>query len=158
MRYPGPPPDDLLAAIDRAVEPLLSVGAHARNLTRHEVSSTQLQALLVLEAEGPLNPSGLAEAMNLLPSSATRLCQRLVAAGLVTREPGSTDRREVVVALTGSGLRLVQRVREHRRDRLGVALAALDEREQRAVLRGLTLLSDRLRPSGDSRDSGVRNC
>lgn len=143
-RHPGPAPDDLAAALDDALQPFFMMGARAASAALHRISSTQLQALLVLERHEPLSIGALGELLGAIPSSVTRLAHRLVAADLVERRPDHTDRRVVALALTSSGRRLVQEVRAARRAELAEALPALTEAGQRRLLDALQALGERL--------------
>ena len=146
-----------LGEFDDLIKPLLLVAAKANTQVGQRVSASQLQALLILEEGGPLNLSGLAEAMGLLPSSATRLCDRLVAAGLVRRRTGQTDRRAVHLILTVSANRLLLEVRTHRRDALRAALEGLTGREHENLLRGLRALARQLAKEPDSLSDAVNH-
>lgn len=138
--------DAVAAALDDALAPVLAAAARAQGRVRDRLSATQLQALVLLADAGPTNLSGLAEAMRLLPSSATRLVQRMVAAGLVQREQSPADRREVVLRCSTEGLGLLQAVRAARREELAAALRRLPVREREAVLRGAQALGGALEP------------
>jgi DNA-binding MarR family transcriptional regulator len=70
-------------------------------------------------------------------SSASRLCDRLVAAGLIDREPSRSDRREIALSLTPNGVRLLAELRAERRRRLAEVLAGMSEPSRVALLRGL---------------------
>jgi DNA-binding MarR family transcriptional regulator len=142
-RYPGPEPEDLAAAVDDALRPLLLLAARASARATQRVSTSQLQALLLLQQRGPMNLTSLAEELGAIPSSATRLCDRLVAADLILRTPGVTDRREVVLTLTASGKRIVRQVRDFRREGLRDNLGSLTARERRELLSGLQALAAR---------------
>jgi DNA-binding MarR family transcriptional regulator len=141
-RLLGPEPDDFAAAVDDALRPVLLLAARASAKASQRVSTSQLQALLVLQECGPMKLTSLAEELGAIPSSATRLCDRLVAADLITREPGSADRREVFLQLTSSGRRVVRQVRDLRREGLREALEACTARERRDLLNGLRALGD----------------
>src|SRR3954469_11958332 len=143
-RHLGPEPDDFAAAVDDALRPVLLLAARASAKATQRVSTSQLQALLVLHERGPMNLTGLADELGAIPSSATRLCDRLVAADLITRETGSVDRREVFLQLTSSGRRVVRQVRDLRREGLREALDSLTSRERRELLNGLHALSSRM--------------
>jgi DNA-binding MarR family transcriptional regulator len=140
----GPEPEDFAAAVDDALRPVLLLAARASAKAAQRVSTSQLQALLVLQERGPMKLTSLADELGAIPSSATRLCDRLVAADLITREPGSADRREVFLQLTSSGRRVVRQVRDFRRDGLREALEAATPRERRELLSGLRALGLRL--------------
>jgi DNA-binding MarR family transcriptional regulator len=89
-------------------------------------------ALLTLDSPGAApTVSGLASALNLTHSGTVRLVDRLAAAGLVERRPGS-DRRSVELALTPEGRRMVARVRSARNDTAANLLELLtdDQRDQ----------------------------
>ncbi len=80
-----------------------------------------------------MNVGGLADALDIHQSTATRLCDRLVAKGLVTRAASAESRREVFVALTPTGRALIHSVTKHRRREIEAILARLSAR-RRALL------------------------
>lgn len=127
---------DLAAALDDAASTLLNVWSRAHNAPDVPIPSTQLRALFVLE-RGPVNISRLAGELGALVSSASRLCDRLEAAGLLTRDPGR-DRRQVTVRLSGDGQELLDRLRLRRRESLTRVLAEMPAAAQAALLWGLT--------------------
>src|SRR5690606_15115868 len=104
---------DGLMALSRAV-----VAVTSRSLTEvgADVTLTQYRTLIVLTARGPQRVADLAAELAVQPSTITRLCDRLVARGLVTRQHGEADRRAVWVSLTRPGQRLVRRVMIKRRE------------------------------------------
>lgn len=83
----------------------------AQTLRPHGVTPSQAEVLRLLEERQPLTLSGLGEL--LVCESGTnpsRLVDRLVAAGLVSRVPGEHDRRQVELTLTAAGKRVARRV------------------------------------------------
>jgi hypothetical protein len=76
------------AAIDDAAQALLLAWDVAREQVTPRLSSVQLSALLAVERSEGLNLGGLAAELAMLLSSASRLCDRLVASGMVERVPG----------------------------------------------------------------------
>lgn len=62
---------------------------------------TEYQASSLLELDSPLSTGQLAERLALTPSAATRLVDRLIAAGIARRVEDPADRRRVLVAHTG---------------------------------------------------------
>ncbi len=74
---------------------LVLVGVSARSLSEVEstVTVTQFRTLVVLESHGELNLSGLAEKLGVNASSALRMIDRLLVAGLVTRRDNPDTRR-----------------------------------------------------------------
>jgi DNA-binding MarR family transcriptional regulator len=93
-------------------------------------------ALLTLDSPSvPRTMHGLARALNLTHSGAVRLVDRLAAAGLVERRPGS-DRRSLELALTPEGRRVASRARAARADIAGELLALLTD-DQQMLLTGI---------------------
>lgn len=126
------------AAVDAAAGALLSVWDAARERANERLSGSQLRALLVVERSEGINLRGLATTLNMLLSSASRLCDRLVAAGMLEREPGRTDRREISLRLTPQGRRFMDELRRDRRERLARVLGRMSPGGRQALLRGLT--------------------
>jgi DNA-binding MarR family transcriptional regulator len=93
------------------------VGIAARSLAeaQDEVTLPQYRALVVLQARGPQSLQELAEQLGVVPSTATRMCDRLVRKGLIRRDPAAGDRREVELAVTRPGADLVNLVTRRRR-------------------------------------------
>src|SRR3954452_22471066 len=132
-------PDQMRAAAgDDAAQALLSVWDAARERATPRLSSAQLSALLVVERAEGINLRRLAEELKMLLSSASRLCDRLVASGLVERVPGRVDRREVALYLTPSSRALLSELRPSRRRALTVVLEKMSPAGRAALLRGLT--------------------
>jgi DNA-binding MarR family transcriptional regulator len=126
-----------VAAVDTAVESLLALYAAARDEAQVRLSSPQLQAMLVIERDEGLNLRALAGSMDMILSSASRLCDRLAAAGLVERVASQIDRREVSLILTPSGQAALHDLREDRRARLESVLNRMAPAGRAALVRGL---------------------
>src|SRR3954470_22822511 len=117
----GPDPMSA-AAVDDAAQALLAAWDAARELATPRLSAPQLGALLVVERAEGINLRGLAEQLKMLLSSASRLCDRLVAAGMVERVPGRADRREIALYLTPSSRQLLDELRQTRRSMVSAVL------------------------------------
>lgn len=124
------------AALDDAASTLMDVWSRVHSASDVPVPSTQLRALFVVE-RGPVNVSRLAEELGALVSSASRLCDRLEASGLLTRDPGR-DRREVTVRLSADGRALLHRLRVRRRAELTRVLTSMPAPARAALLWGLS--------------------
>jgi DNA-binding MarR family transcriptional regulator len=116
----------LLEACERAVE---GIGS--------SVPSVQLRALLIIDGAGALNLNQLARGLGASASASSRLCDRMAAAGLLSRERAEGSRREIVLVLTESGRRLAGWVRERRRGALDDLLAAMGAEGREALIQGL---------------------
>lgn len=98
--------------------------------------------VLVMAAESPRNLSAIAEDLDVHPSNATRLCDRLVKAGLLHRERAVDDRRQVLMTLTPRGRRLVDAAMRHRREHVARAMAHMTEEQRSALASALTVFAD----------------
>ncbi|MEU1604987.1 MarR family winged helix-turn-helix transcriptional regulator [Micromonospora matsumotoense] len=127
----------MAAELDGATGALLSLWEAARESTTSRLSSAQLRAIMVVERYDGINLRRLAALLNMLLSSASRLCDRLVAAGMLEREPGRSDRREIALHLTPESARLLAELRRDRRQRLADVLAGMSGEGRQALLRGL---------------------
>jgi DNA-binding MarR family transcriptional regulator len=133
----APPPDDLPAAVEAAAEALVLVFGRAAEGLHPRVSASQLRALLVVERHHEVNLHRLAGALGAIPSSTSRLCDRLQAAGLLDRSISRSDRRAVVLSLTGDGRRLLAAMRAERRADLARVLGAMTDQARAELLAGL---------------------
>ena len=127
----------LAAAVEAATGALVIALGRAEEAILPRVSVSQLRALLIISRQAPTNLNQLAEELGAIPSSASRLCDRLVAAGLVTRRTGSTDRRAVELRVSLEGRRLLDQLREFRRAEVARVLAGMDAASRHALLAGL---------------------
>ncbi len=73
------------------------------NTVDHQITVAQSYALLACAPDAPISMSALSDALHLAPSTATRTVDGLVKRGLVARERGEADRRQVSVVLTDAG-------------------------------------------------------
>jgi DNA-binding MarR family transcriptional regulator len=125
------------AAIDAAAPALVAVWDAAREQAVQRVSSSQLQVLLgVQQAEGT-NLRSLADSLGMILSSASRLCDRLEAAGMIVREQGAVDRREIALYLTAEGQELLDELRADRVRRLARVLEQMPAAARRDLILGL---------------------
>ncbi|MFI7644343.1 MarR family winged helix-turn-helix transcriptional regulator [Nonomuraea sp. NPDC049400] len=97
----------LLAEITKDVVPswaILVVQLNNLVAERLGVTDTDVQCLHVLGRHGPTTPGILAKHVNLTTGSASRMIDRLVAAGCVRRVADPHDRRRVLIEPTQEGL------------------------------------------------------
>ncbi len=110
------------------------------------LSDTQLAALGVLEKHAAMSPGELAEHEKVQPPSMTRVIAVLEERGLVMRAPHPTDRRQVVLTVTGDGRTLVHQARKLRDAWLARRLRELTPQE-RATLRAAAPILEKLSQS-----------
>lgn len=80
-----------------------------------DVTLPQYRALVVLATGGPVRVGDLADALAIHPSTATRLCDRLVDRRLVRRAVDRSNRRATTISLSSAGRKVVDDVTEVRR-------------------------------------------
>lgn len=107
-----------------------------------DVTLPQYRVLVVLSSRGPQNLASLAEALNVNPSTATRLCDRLVRKHLVRRETARLDRREVRLATTPAGASLVQTVIGRRRAKIATLVRRLPAAKRAGLVEALQALGE----------------
>ncbi len=107
--------------IDQLADSLIRASWRLRRFERGELSPfgltfAQARALRVVAAANDgMRMGELADALEIVPRSATTMVDGLERAGLVSRSVHRTDRRSVVVACTGEGAALVERLAANRR-------------------------------------------
>ncbi|MFL5779142.1 MAG: MarR family transcriptional regulator [Chloroflexota bacterium] len=101
------------------------------------VSLVHLHVVSLLEVNGPMSMSRLADALDVSVASATGIVDRMEKHGLAKRERDATDRRVVLVSLSKRGASLFRRMAARRRQALPRVLALLTEDEMEAFLVGL---------------------
>ncbi|AEW97610.1 MULTISPECIES: MarR family winged helix-turn-helix transcriptional regulator [Streptomycetaceae] len=134
---PGGDAVALALRIADAVESLTNVWSVAAQGARLRLSPHQLRALRILEAAPGLNLTGLAESMDIGMPTASRLCDRLEAAGLLERVLHPKKRREVQLNLTGPGRQVVGEVAARRSQALAAVLTVMRAEEREALLQGM---------------------
>lgn len=101
---------------------------------QEELTVLQYRALVVLSESSSSRVAALAEALHVSPSTATRLCDRLVAKGLIGRNRSVEDRREVQIDLAEAGRRLVDEVADQRLEAIRLILERIGPDRYEAML------------------------
>jgi DNA-binding MarR family transcriptional regulator len=131
-------PGSVIDAVLSASRVLVAVAARSLSDIAEEVTLTQYRTLVVLASRGPQNLVGLAEVVGVTPATATRMCDRLVKKKLIVRQSEQDDRRQVHLALTKKGLKLVGTVTDRRRREIEAILSAIDPEEQTVLVQALS--------------------
>jgi DNA-binding MarR family transcriptional regulator len=134
--------DDLIDAVLGASRALVAVAARSLAGLAEDVTLAQYRALVELAARGPQRPADLASALGVDPSTATRMCDRLVRKQLVQRRRISADRRGVRISLTGAGRSLVEEVTRRRRVEIARVLRRMPRADRASALRALRVFAD----------------
>ncbi|MFI9169695.1 MarR family winged helix-turn-helix transcriptional regulator [Streptomyces lincolnensis] len=120
-----------------AVEGLVSLWSLSAQGAAMRLSLHQLRALRALQGAPGLNLTALAVRLDIGLPTASRLCDRLEAAGLLERSSHPHKRREVRLSLTGQGHRVLDEVAGRRAEALAAVLAEMDPPDRAALSRGL---------------------
>lgn len=107
-----------------------------------DISPVQLRALTVLRETAGANLVQLAQGMGVTVSTASRLVDRLVAAGLAERRPAPQTRREIRLSLTRSGKATLTRYDRLRLEGVHRCLDHLPVDDQDTLLKALSVLVD----------------
>ena len=121
---------------------LVGVAASSLAATEDTITLVQYRALVMLGARGEQKVQSLAEALGIQPSTATRLCDRLIRKGYIDRAPSTTSRREVTLALSRQGRALVRAETARRRRAIRRIVERLDVETQLEIIDALGALSD----------------
>jgi DNA-binding MarR family transcriptional regulator len=118
-------------------ESLVRVFDRAEDWAVPRISPSQVKVLGFLRYRGQMNLSALAEEIGAIPSSASRLCDRLEAAGLIGREVPPDNRRAVRLSLTKEGRRRLESFDAARRGDFTSVLERMSPQARGALLEGL---------------------
>jgi DNA-binding MarR family transcriptional regulator len=133
--------ESIVDAVLSASRVLVAVAARSLGDVAEEVTLTQYRTLVVLASRGPQSLAALAEAIDVTPPTATRMCDRLVRKGLVVRRHERGDRRLVRLSLARKGQVLVDAVTERRKAEITELLKAIPRVQQTALVDSLQRLS-----------------
>jgi len=136
-----PNDEEVIGAIILASRAMVAIAVRSLAGNSDEVTLPQYRTLVVLAYEGPRRLADLAEALNVSPSTATRMCDRLVRKDLVSRTRDELDRREVKLTITPAGRKIVADVIERRRAEVRDMLEAIPVPLRRQLVSSLTLLA-----------------
>ena len=121
---------------------LVAVAARSLAAVDEVVTLPQYRALVVLAAKGPQNVGELADALTIHPSTATRLCDRLVAKKLVRRVHSRASRRETTISLSDSGKDLVDQVTALRRREIDHIVGRIPAAVRPSLIAALTTFAE----------------
>ncbi|MEU7640178.1 MarR family winged helix-turn-helix transcriptional regulator [Streptomyces sp. NPDC039016] len=134
--------EEVAAAVMTASRLFVALSARALAETEPTLTLPQLRTLVVLHGEGPVKLAALAAGLDVNPSTAMRMVDKLEARGLVDRQLNPGNRREVILALKPHGRRLVEKVLAHRHQEIQAIVASLPTERRAELVRGLRALTD----------------
>lgn len=116
---------------------LVAVAARSIQPFEGQVTLPQFRVLVVLCARGPTTIGRLADELGVVPSTATRIGERLIAAALASRSAGENDRRSVLLTASEAGRGIVEAVSSRRRQEIQDILARMIPEQQRGLVQAL---------------------
>jgi DNA-binding MarR family transcriptional regulator len=134
--------EDSVDAVLTASRTLVAVATMSLGTAAEETTIAQYRSLVVLASRGPQRLVDLAGLLGVTPSTAGRMCDRLVRKGLIRRHRARSDRRAVLVSITAPGRRVVDQATVRRRTLIADILGRLPAGQQREVARALRAFAD----------------
>ncbi|GAA3471265.1 MarR family winged helix-turn-helix transcriptional regulator [Nonomuraea roseola] len=122
----------------------LLVAIAARSLTAVEdrITLPQFRMLVVLAGKGQTKLVTLAERLDVNPSTAMRMADRLTSSGFIVREVNPRNRRETLISLTTDGLRIVDEVTGRRRDEIAAIVSRLSADQRLALVSAMAAFTE----------------
>jgi DNA-binding MarR family transcriptional regulator len=133
------------AAVDAvltASRSLIAVATRSLGAAAEETTIAQYRTLVVLASRGPQRLVDLATTLDVAPSTAGRMCDRLVRKGLIRRNRARADRRAVLVSITAAGRQVVDQATARRRALIAGILSQLPPARQRSVAEAMRAFAD----------------
>lgn len=129
--------DDVTDAVLTASRVLVAISARSLAGVSGDVTVAQYRALVVLQSRGPQSLQSLASELEVVPSTATRMCDRLYGKGLIDRVLATADRREVELSITDEGSSIVTAVTRRRRAELRKIVSEMRPARRRELVGAL---------------------
>jgi DNA-binding MarR family transcriptional regulator len=136
----------------RASRALVGIAAASMSGIDEVVTVPQFRVLVIIFSRGPSNLAAVAEELEVNPSNASRICDRLIKAGLLQRRESSVDRRQVTLTLTPKGRQLVEKVTRRRRSAIERVLHDMPAAERDILAAALAAFAE---AAGESTDDAA---
>ncbi|MEG3630484.1 MarR family winged helix-turn-helix transcriptional regulator [Streptomyces poriticola] len=137
---------DDVEAVTRAVltasRLLVAISARSLAAVEERVTLPQFRMLVVLSTQGATKLVTLADQLQVAPSTAMRMVDRLIAAGLADRQTNPDNRRETLLRLTDEGRSTVENVTARRRADITGIVSRLAPAQRAALVEALTAFSE----------------
>ncbi|MEV6409792.1 MarR family transcriptional regulator [Streptomyces bobili] len=134
--------DAVTRAVLTASRVLVAVSARSLAEVEERVTLPQFRMLVVLSTRGATKLVALADLLQVAPSTAMRMVDRLIAAGLADRQHNPRNRRETLLQLTEEGRRTVEDVTARRRAEIAVIVERLGPKQRLALIEALTAFNE----------------
>ncbi|WP_415953874.1 MarR family winged helix-turn-helix transcriptional regulator [Streptomyces sp. KLOTTS4A1] len=134
--------DEVTRAVLTVSRLLVAVSARSLAAAEDRVTLPQFRLLVVLASRGTSKLVVLADLLKVNPSTAMRMVDRLIAAGLAERHINPANRRETLLGLTEEGRRIVDEVTARRREEIASIVARIGPDRRAALVEALTAFSE----------------
>jgi DNA-binding MarR family transcriptional regulator len=147
--------DDDIRRIDTALSELMRLTQSQRihdsraRATGVHLSRTLSRLLATVDDLGPVSVSRLAAVMDVSQPTASRSLLQLEEEGYVARAGDPADGRVVMYAVTATGRRARQRLRDHMREQMAAALDGMSDTRRAELADLLSDFVERLYSAGD---------
>lgn len=122
--------------VEHATRGLLELNVAVLEHLEKQIGLAPLRALQALDRRGPSLVTELGDELDLLPSTASRLSDRLAEAGLITRSISPTNRRATVLDLTNAGRATLTKLIALRTKAIRAITDQMNEHDRDALLQG----------------------
>lgn len=134
--------DSVTDAVLTAARLLMAVTARSIAAVDESITLAQFRLLVILNTVGAVKHAALADQLGVNPSTASRMVDRLVAAGMVDRQTNPASRREIVIELTAEGRRLVRLVTARRRKEIAKIVTRMPEQNRAGLVDALLAFAE----------------
>ncbi|MFD1660665.1 MarR family winged helix-turn-helix transcriptional regulator [Streptomyces caeni] len=134
--------DAVTRAVLTASRLLIAVSARSLAEVEERVTVPQFRMLVVLSTRGATKLVALADLLQVAPSTAMRMVDRLIAVGLADRRANPDNRRETLLQLTEEGRRIVEDVTARRRTEIAAIVERLRPMERLALIEALNAFNE----------------
>ena len=128
--------ENFLLQLEQATRGLLALNVSVLERIEKRIGLAPLRALQALERLGPSLVTELGSDLGLLPSTASRLSDRLAEAGYITRRVSPTNRRATLLELTDAGRSVLDELIALRVQAFGEVTQHMSEADRSALMQG----------------------
>ncbi|MFX0581238.1 MarR family winged helix-turn-helix transcriptional regulator [Nocardia nepalensis] len=134
--------DDVTDALMMSSRLLVAISARSIAHVDDTITLPQFRTLVILATQGPVKLTTLAHQLDVQPSTATRMVERLLVAELITRQPNPQTRRELIIDLSPRGREVVAEVTARRRTEIARVVANMPAAQRHGLVAALNAFTE----------------
>lgn len=131
---------EVVDAVLAANRVFVAVASRALAGTTPQVTLPQFRTLVLLDTHAAMTVAQLADELGVVPSTATRMCDRLVAKKLIRRSLDRSNRRQMSLSLLAAGRALIEASTGRRKHEIARLLATIPAEDQTRLADSLNIL------------------